>query len=141
MPRNKKVSDIMTKHVITIKETDDLHEATQIFRRNHIRHIPVVNNGHIAGMLSRTDINRLSFGALMEDESEADEGILNMLTIPQVMSRRPVTIGPDASVKDVADIFAKEDFHALPVVENDLVIGIVTTTDVIKYLLSILENK
>ncbi|MBK6731443.1 MAG: CBS domain-containing protein [Bacteroidetes bacterium] len=140
MPSKKLVNDIMTSHVITINESDDLHEATQIFRRNHIRHIPVVKDGHITGILSRTDLNRLSFGALMEEESEADESILNMLTIPQIMSRKPVTINPKATVKKVAEIFATEDFHALPVVENDVVVGIVTTTDVIKYLLEILDK-
>lgn len=138
MPNNKQVQDIMTNHVITINENADLHEAVQLFRRNHIRHLPVLKNGNISGMLSRTDINRLSFGALMEEESGTDEGILNMLTIPQIMSRKPVTIAKEATVKEVADVFVNEDFHALPVVENEKVVGIITTTDVIRYLTEII---
>lgn len=140
MPNKKLIKDIMTNHVITINESTDLKEATHIFNKYHIRHIPVVNKGHITGMISSTDISRLSFGTVMEEESEADESILNMLTIPQVMSRNPLTISPNATVKEVADIFVKEDYHAIPVVENDAVVGIVTTTDVIKYLLEILDK-
>ncbi|MFN3941003.1 MAG: CBS domain-containing protein [Chitinophagales bacterium] len=139
MPTRKTVRDIMTSNVITIEETVDLYAAQQLFRRNHIRHVPVVLNGYITGILSRTDINRLSFGAIIEEEAEADAGILNMLTIPQVMSRKPVTVHPDISVKEVADIFVQSEFHALPVVENDAVVGIVTTTDVIRYLTEIIE--
>lgn len=138
MPTRKKVEDIMTRNVITIKESDDLHDVMQLFRRNHIRHVPVVLNGHITGIISRTDINRLSFGAIIEEEAEADAGILNMLTIPQVMSRKPATVSPDISVKEVAKIFVESEFHALPVVKNDVVVGIVTTTDVIRYLVEII---
>lgn len=138
MPTRKKVEDIMTRNVITVKESDDLHDVMQLFRRNHIRHVPVVQNGHITGIISRTDINRLSFGAIIEEEAEADAGILNMLTIPQVMSRKPATVSPDISVKEVAKIFVESEFHALPVVDKDVVVGIVTTTDVIRYLVDII---
>jgi CBS domain-containing protein len=51
------------------------------------------------------------------------------------MTSKPKVVSISDSVKDVAEIFAKEEFHALPVVEGEELKGIVTTTDVIKYLL------
>ena len=58
-----------------------------------------------------------------------------MLTIPQVMTAKPKTVSSNTIIKDLAEIFSKEEFHALPVVDNDELQGIVTTTDVIRYFL------
>jgi hypothetical protein len=58
-----------------------------------------------------------------------------MFTIEQVMAKRLVTIAPETTIKEAAEILATKEFHALPVVEGDLLVGIVTTTDLIKYLI------
>ena len=58
-----------------------------------------------------------------------------MLTISQVMTSKPKTVSSDTIIRDLAEIFVKEEFHALPVVDNGELKGIVTTTDVMKYLL------
>ena len=77
----------------------------------------------------------MTFGALFEGQEGADEAILDMLTISQVMTSKPKTVSSDTIIRDLAEIFAKEDFHALPVVDNGELKGIVTTTDVVKYFL------
>jgi CBS domain-containing protein len=58
-----------------------------------------------------------------------------MLTIPQVMTSKPMTVSSDTIIRDLAEIFVKEEFHALPVVDNGELKGIVTTTDVVRYFL------
>lgn len=58
-----------------------------------------------------------------------------MFTVEQVMTKKLVTISPEATIKEAAEILATHEFHALPVVHNQLLVGIVTTTDVMKYLL------
>ena len=79
---------------------------------------------------------RISFAdAVDEEEIEVDVTVYNMFTIEQVMTRNLVTISPDSSIKEVAEILAVKEFHALPVVQDELLVGIVTTTDLIKYLL------
>jgi len=125
----------MTKTVVTANEKDDLKTVVEKLKKNTIRHIPIVKGKEVVGIISRTDINRLTFGALFEGQEGADEAILDMLTISQVMTNKPKTVPSDMIIKDLAEIFAKEDFHALPVVDHDELKGIVTTTDVIKYLL------
>lgn len=98
--------------------------------------MPVVNGNKILGMLSYTDLLRISFAdAVDDDEMDVDVTVYNMFTIEQVMTRNLVTISPDSSIKEVAEILAVKEFHALPVVEDELLVGIVTTTDLIKYLL------
>ena len=66
---------------------------------------------------------------------DADEAIFDMLSIDQVMKHDPVTITSETRVEEVAEILAGEEFHALPVVDNGDLKGIVTTTDVIRFLL------
>lgn len=77
----------------------------------------------------------MTFGALFEGQEGADEAILDMLTIAQVMTSKPKTISSDTIIRDSAEIFVKEEFHALPVVDNGELKGIVTTTDILRYFL------
>lgn len=135
MKKREPLSHIMTKSVITVNQNDDLKKVVEKLKANSIRHIPVVNGKEVAGIISRTDINRLTFGALFDGQDGADEAILEMLTISQVMTSKPKTVSSDTIIRDLAEIFVKEEFHALPVVDNGELKGIVTTTDVMKYLL------
>ena len=140
MKKREPISHIMTKTVVTANENDDLKTVVEQLRKNAIRHIPIVRGKDVVGIISRTDINRLTFGALFEGQEGADEAILDMLTISQVMTSKPQTVSSDTIIRDLAEIFVKEDFHALPVVDNGQLKGIVTTTDVVKYFLEQYAN-
>ncbi|MGE8340534.1 inosine 5'-monophosphate dehydrogenase [Flavobacterium sp. ACN2] len=135
MKKREPISHIMTKTVVTANEKDDLKKVVEKLKAHTIRHIPIVKGKEVVGIISRTDINRLTFGALFEGQENADEAILEMLTISQVMTSKPKTVSSDTIIRDLAEIFVKEEFHALPVVDNGELKGIVTTTDVMKYLL------
>ena len=135
MKKREPISHIMTKTVVTVNQNDDLRKVVEKLKSNSIRHIPVVNGKEVVGIISRTDVNRLTFGALFEGQEGIDEAILDMLTIPQVMTSKPKTLSSETIIKDLASTFVKEEFHALPVVDNGELKGIVTTTDVIKYFL------
>ena len=135
MKKGVPVSHIMTKDVISVAESDKLDEVVAIFRKKRIRHLPVKKGGKIIGMISRNDINRLTFGALFDNQEGADEAILQLLTIPQVMTGDLRTVSSNTPVREVAEIFSAAEYHSLPVVDNEELKGIVTTTDVIKYML------
>ena len=137
MRRGTPISAIMTKDVITLNTSDSLETAELLFKKNHIRHIPVVSGKEIIGMLSYTDLLRISFAdAVDEHEEYVDTVVYNMFTIEQVMAKNLVSVKPRTSIKEVAQILAKKEFHALPVGENNKLVGIVTTTDLINYLLT-----
>ncbi|TDU42875.1 CBS domain protein [Gelidibacter sediminis] len=130
------ISGIMSVKIITLKRDDDLETAEHLFKKHKIRHIPVVNGDAIIGMLSYTDLLRISFAdAVDEDEENIESLVYNMFTIEQVMAKNVVTVTSDTSIKEVAEILAKKEFHALPVVDKGRLVGILTTTDLIKYLL------
>lgn len=136
MKRKEPVSVIMTKNVHTVNLTDELADVVQTLKKHKIRHIPVVDGRDVVGIISRTDINRLTFGSLFENQDGADEAILSMLSVSQVMSSNPRLVKATTTIREVAEIFANEEFHALPVTDDQgKLVGIVTTTDIIKYLL------
>lgn len=135
MKKREPVKNIMTENVLSVKEEDKLKDVVSLFRKHSFRHLPVTKGNEITGIISSTDINRLTFGTLFENQEGADEAVLEMLTVPQVMTGKPEVITAETSIKEVAEIFAGKDFHALPVVEGKELKGIVTTTDVIKYML------
>lgn len=130
------VSSIMTKNVIKLNLSDDLTKAEKLFKQHKVRHIPVVSGNKIIGMLSYTDLLRISFVDAVDDDAEiVDTTVYNMFSVEQVMAKHLITISPDTTIKETAEILSKQEFHALPVCLGELLVGIVTTTDLIKYLI------
>lgn len=128
------VSTIMTKNVIALTRADDLQRAEELFNRHQIKHMPVVSGESIIGMLSFTDLMRISYAELSEDDGNSvDSVIFNMFTIEQVMEKDVVTVNSKTAIKRVAQILAEREFHALPVVDEGTLVGIVTTTDLLNY--------
>ena len=139
MKKGNPISSIMTKEVITVQYDSRLSKVVDLFGRNKIRHLPVLNGNKVSGIISRTDINRLTFGTILENQDSVDDTILNMLTIEQVMTAKPRTVKANDSIKEVAELLASSEYHALPVEENGEIAGIVTTTDMIRFMLTQLE--
>lgn len=135
MKQNVPVSTIMTKNVVKLNLSDDLTKAEGLFKKHQIRHIPVVYSNNIVGMLSYSDLLRISFVDSIDDEEVIDATVYNMFTLEQVMVKKLVIIAPETTIKDAAEILASKEFHALPVCEGDFLVGILTTTDLIKYLI------
>ena len=136
MKQKVPVSTIMTKNVVKLNLSDDLTKAESLFKKYHIRHIPVVYSNKIVGMLSYTDLLRISFAdAIDDDEDVVDTTVYNMFTVELVMAKKIVSISPETTIKEAAQILSTKEFHALPVCEGELLVGIVTTTDLIKYLI------
>ncbi len=135
MKKRTPVSEIMSTEIIALRRSDTLESAEALFKKHKIRHIPVVSGESIIGMLSYTDLLRISFADATEDEHNVDTVVYNMFTIEQVMTKNLVSVSSNTTIKEVAEILAKKEFHALPVVDHSILVGIVTTTDLINYLL------
>ena len=130
------VSQIMSKSLVTLNLTNNLSDAESLFKRNKIRHIPVVNGKKILGMLSYSDLLRISFADAVEDDSESvDTIVYDMFSIEQVMTRNVTVITPETTIREAAEILANHEYHSLPVCEGEELVGIITTTDIIRYFL------
>lgn len=135
MKQRVPVTEIMSKELVTLNPTQSLYDAEKLFNRHNIRHIPVVESDRIVGVISRSDLLRISYSNLGPDDETIETMIYDTYTIPQVMTRVPVTVESDATVKEVAEILSNHSFHSIPVVDKGKLVGLVTTTDLINYLL------
>ena len=137
MRRRIPVSEIMTTNVITLNVSDAIEDAKLIFEDKSIRHIPIVKDKKVIGMLSSNDILKIAYADLSENDKDVDVSIFDWFTIEQVMTKNLYVVTPETSIEDVGIIFSENEFHALPIVEDGELVGIVTTTDLIKFLVNL----
>lgn len=138
MNNKEPVSHIMTKSVHAVQVKESLLSVKDLINKHKIRHVPVLDGKNLIGIISQNDIDRLAFSNYFEAEEDVNEAVFEMLNISQVMTHHPRVVKENDSIKHIAQIFSKEEFHALPVVDagdKSKLVGIVTTTDVIKYML------
>ena len=129
------VSTIMTKNPITIEPEDTLQTAQEIFDKFHIHRIPVVYEGELVGMLRKSDFSFFKRGF----NDDAFDNILvdvklNNYKVKSIMIKGLGKLDVDDRINVALDVFKKNLFHALPVLENDRIVGIITTHDIIKNL-------
>lgn len=137
MDINTPISKIMTTNVIALTLTNSLLDAEQLFKSYKIRHIPVVRNKDIIGILSLTDLQRISFVDINQEHApEIVDSYFEGLSVEQVMVKDPIQVNSSKTIKEVAEILSKNEFHALPIVEDHELIGIVTTTDLLNYMIA-----
>lgn len=131
------ISTIMTTDVVTLNITDSLTKAEELFKNNNIRHIPVVSGNQIVGMLSYSDMLKIGIPDVDEDDKEVISTVYDMYTLEQVMTKNVKTLFNTDFIKTAALIFSESEFRALPIVdEHQNLVGILSTTDLIKFLLA-----
>ena len=132
-----KIYEVMTKNVVTISDTDMIVDIQRTFTINHLRHAPVCEGSTVVGMISLIDLRRnISFEEKREAASKEDFN----LTARQIMAPDPITLQSNQTVKDAALIFSENEFHAAPVLENGNLVGIISTTDIIRFLINAIDE-
>lgn len=116
----------MTRDPKTVAPGDTLSRAAEIMRRHRIGHLPVVEDGRLVGILSDTDIRNASLppghaGALPGDRA-----------VREAMRAEVWSLAPEDSVEDALQIICRQRFGALPVLEGDRVVGIITRIDLLR---------
>ncbi len=135
--KNAPVSDIMTPSPVTVAPDETLTVIKEIFEEHNFRHIPVCENNKPVGIVSRTDFMLVMMGVPTPDQADGNDNfnalMFDALEVNQIMTENIVSVRPDESIQRVGQIFTQNRFHALPVVENEKLVGIVTTIDVVRY--------
>lgn len=120
-----KVSDIMTRTLVTLREVDSLENADRWLDLGHIRHLPVVRGQKLVGLVTHRDL--LRHGHRRRTDSTAE-----FLT-RDVMTRDLTTVQPDTSVREAIRLMLANKFGCLPVTEADgTLVGIITESDLLK---------
>lgn len=124
-----KVADIMTDHVETLDPDDDIDLASMIMRLDRLRHLPVVEDGRLVGIISDRDILRAQQSSLSGASKEEVRRFNMRIKAREVMTRKVETTSPEASALEAAEILRERGYSCLPVMRDGVVVGIVTPTD------------
>ena len=135
MKKRTPISAIMTTDIISVNKTQTIKDVAEIIKEEHIRHVPVLSGRKIIGMLSKVDLQKISFINTFDGEY-LNSVMYDALTIEQVMTKKISTVQVSDTIYDVALILSESEFHALPVLDGENLVGIVTSTDLIKYLVA-----
>jgi acetoin utilization protein AcuB len=131
-----KVSELMTRKLITVAPDDSVEKAVQLFRQRGVRHLLVLEGERLVGILSDRDLMRAMEPLRANGRKLLNVGGLFFLLEPfevrEIMSRDVIVVGPELSVQDAAAFMVTSRFGALPVVANDEVVGIITETDLLR---------
>lgn len=135
------VRDIMTSPAIVVAPDTSVPAATSLMRERSIRHLPVVENGRLVGIVSRGDLREASISASVNADLYELNFVLNRLAVSRLMTRKVLTVTPDAPVVHAAELMTTHKIAGLPVVDPaGSVIGIVTESDLLKMLASKLRE-
>ncbi len=131
-----KVKDLMTKEVLTIKPDDLIDKVFLLFNIETIRHLPVVVKGKLVGIVSDRDLKKalgsLKTAKISGKNKEEIQLTIQCKYVRNIMRRRVITISSEAKAYEAASIMVNRKLGALPVVKNEELVGIITTTDVLR---------
>jgi CBS domain-containing protein len=126
-----KVKDIMVKEVATLDINDELSLANDIMRLGRIRHLPVVDGHRLVGIISERDLFRSSLAQALGYATKETRDLMKTLRIKDVMVGTVITIPPDTDVCEATKIMMEEKIGCLPVVEDNIMVGLITETDIL----------
>ncbi len=119
------VADFMTKDLVTVRESDDLALAESLLRLGGIRHLPVVQDGRLVGLVTQRDILRSGHSGRADART---------LPVSQIMTRELTTVRPAMALAQAARLMLERKFGCLPVCEDGgRLVGIVTEADFVRF--------
>lgn len=129
-----RVKHWMTPRVISASPGEGVRRAWKLLHEHGIRHLPVVEEGRLVGIVTDRDIRQ----ALPSRATEL-LGFLDRVTLREIMMKHIVTVSPHLSIPEAARLLVEGRIGALPVVDGDRLVGILTETDALKAYLSLGE--
>jgi CBS domain-containing protein len=137
MRHNEPVSHIMSTQMLTVHTAQKVSEVYKLLTENGIHHVPVVNGEELVGLISSTDMMKLSLDAYGTPDAANAEYFDSQFSIADVMTKELDTVTPDDPIRSAAEKLSTGTHHSLPVVDGDgKLAGILTTTDLVNYLLA-----
>ena len=128
-----KVRDLMTENVYTLSPDDSALAAYDLMDEKHIRHVPIVDDGDLVGLLSERDLLRYALSNPQELPISAQRELLKGLRLAELMTSVPYTVEPDTDVAEAGRLLLEFKFSSLPVVEGGALVGILTESDFVRW--------
>lgn len=127
------VKDIMKTNVTTLDTDAKLSFAEELMYLGRIRHLPIVKQGILVGIISQRDLFKASLTSIITTWKE-NRKFLDSIAVKEIMVKDVVTVSPDCTIEDAAQILIEKKIGCLPVVEDDMkLVGLTTETDFLQY--------
>lgn len=126
------ISTIMTTNLLTVSPEDTIAHIGDLFKKHRIHHLPVVRGFDLVGLVSKSDY--LFFRRGFTNDTETEEERVNNHRAKEIMVTGIAKMEPDDKINVALEIFKANLFHAIPIVEDGQLKGIVTPLDIIKHL-------
>jgi CBS domain-containing protein len=130
--RELMVRELMVTPVSTLRRNDTLDLADDLMSLGRIRHLPVLDEGRVVGVVSQRDLFRSALAVALGYGERAQKTLLKTLPVKEVMSEPAITIAPDATIQEATRLMLEHKIGCLPVVEGHTLVGIVTETDLLR---------
>lgn len=131
----KTVADVMTRGVTTLDRNDSLEVAHDLMALARIRHLPVVEDGRVVGVVSERDVLRRALASSLGYGEKARKALLRSVLVKEVMSEPAVTIAPEAGLEQAIQTLLERKIGCLPVVSAGALVGVLTESDVLAWAL------
>lgn len=127
------ISSIMAREVKLIQLDNELKAALELMEENNISHLPVMENDKLVGIISMTDVKRVRYLSEFAEDSVSANTTFQIFDIDEVMTKNVKTVEENTPIQAVAKLFSTADYHAMPVMNGNEIVGIVSVKDVLKY--------
>lgn len=128
----------MSKNVITLDVNDYMAGAVFLMKQHKIRRLPVVKKGKLVGILTDRDLKQASASGATSLEIHELLYLISKIKVEDIMTKEPITIAPDYTVEEAAQILLENRISGLPVLDQEgNLVGIITQTDIFKALVSL----
>ena len=132
------VKNWMSHPAIIVNEKDSMNDAIKIIKENNISILPVMKKEKLVGVITDGDLKRASASDATSLEIYELLYLISKIKIKDIMSRTPITVPPDFSVEETAEILLKNKISGVPVVDNQgQVLGVITQNDLFKVLIAL----
>ncbi len=134
------VEQVMTREPATVAPNDSIRVAIDRMREKQCRRLPVLDGGALVGMVTDRDLRRATNSPLVLRERWYDEFMLDRIPVRACMTENPITVTPRMLIAEAARLMRDRKFGGLPVVDGARLVGIVTETDLLNFLIQTLER-
>ena len=134
------VEQVMSRDPSTVAPGDSIRVAIDRMRERNCRRLPVMEEGRLVGIVTDRDLRRATNSPLVLRERWYDEFMLDHIPVRACMSETLTTVTPQTPIADAAKTMLDRKIGGLPVMEGDKLVGIVTETDLMNYLIRVLET-
>jgi acetoin utilization protein AcuB len=129
----------MRSPVVTIAPTATIRQAIASMTRSRLRHLPVVDSGRVVGIVTDRDLRQAVFTPIVQERLGVDSDAVDDIPVREVMTWAVVTVRPTTDLREAARLMHEQKIGAVPVVEGDRLVGILTESDVLAALLEVLR--